>query len=203
MRRGHADHQRYVFAHVLRTLTSYGFDRMKLAFVFLLLLTLAPALAQSDPHDKEWSASGSLYVLVDSSATIYINGAKVKIPKSKAAPKAIPVTFHSGDRLVAQLSSVHSKGNGYFMLLFVSAQKNAMISFRAVSFKILPDPLATDFTEGQFSGFLHEAVPRFHLEEKQSLFPYKNNCEGFWGDRDQCAVGALISADMSSPMSPE
>jgi len=166
----------------------------------LLLLTAMPLAAQSEPNEP---VQGSLYVLVDHSATLFINGVEVKIPKSKAAPKAIPVTLQPGDHIVVKLSSTHSKGEGSCMLLFVSSTRQTMISFRAVSFKILPDPEMTDFTPEQFAGFEHQAVPRHDLENKQTLFPYKNNCEGFWGDRDECAIGTLITRDMFSPILPQ
>jgi len=171
---------------------------MKYALAVLLILTSVPLAAQSDPNDK-----GSLYVMVNHSATLFINGVKVKIPKSKAAPEAIPVTLHAGDRIVAELSNTHSKGDGYFMLLFVSSAKQTMISFRSIFFKILPDQEMTDFAVEQFGSFAHQAVPRSNLEDKQALFPYKNNCEGFWGDRDQCALGTVITGDMFSPLLPQ
>jgi hypothetical protein len=167
---------------------------MKYVLALLLLMGM-PGRTLADSGDK-----GSLYVLVDHSAVLFINGISIKIPKSRAAPKAIPVLLHAGDRIVAKLSSTESKGDGYFMLLYVSPDKKAMISFRAVSFKILPDLETTDFPANQFGSFQEGAIARFDSDKMQRLFPYKNICQGFWGDRAESTVGTVITDDMFSPM---
>jgi hypothetical protein len=170
---------------------------MKYAFPLLLLMAVMPLWAQPDS-----AGTGSLYVQVDHSATVYLNGEKLKIPKSKAAPKPIAVTIKPGDHIVAKLSSVESKYDGYFMLLYVAADKQTQISFRAVDFKILPDASMTDFTAEQFSDSLHQAVLRPDEEDKRKLFPYKSECNGFWGDRPECAIGAVVTSDLILPLQP-
>jgi hypothetical protein len=171
---------------------------MKYALAFLLVLIATPLWAQTDSDDK-----GSLYVQVDHSATLYLNGVKLKIPKSKAAPKPIAVAIKPGDHIVARLSSTESKYDGYFMLLYVTADKQSQVSFHAVDFKILPDDAMTDFTADQFNGPLHQAVLRPGEEKKRSLFPYKSNCNGFWGDKPECAIGGVVTSDLFLPLLPQ
>lgn len=167
---------------------------MKYALAFVLLLLGTPLEAQ--PSDQP---SGTLYVRVDSSATIFINGEKLKT--TKYGYEDLPVTLKPNDHIVAQLSN--SKGDGSFALLYVALDRNSQIGFRAVAFKILPDATMTDFESDQFTSFAHQAVKRPGEEKTQARFPYKNNCEGCWGDRDECAIGTVITEDMFSPMQPQ
>jgi hypothetical protein len=172
--------------------------------VFLLVMMAMPLWAQLDESDKK-PVPGTLYVQVDQTAEVYVNGTNIKLSKEHTAP----VTFQPGDRLVVQISSTHSYR--HLALLFVSTDKQTMISFRTIYFKILPDPEATDFTKAQFSGFPNGAISIDRLmssnelrkTKKKSAFLYKNDSEFFWGDRQKCAVGTLITSDMFSPMSSE
>ncbi len=168
-----------------------------LALVLLLgLLSVPPLRAQAAD-----AGTGLLFVQVDSNATLFLNGTKIGSPKFRTEKFA--VTLQPGDRIVARLSNLHAKGNGYFMLLYLAPDHQSQISFRAVNFKILPDVEMTDFTGDQFSSFGHQVLVRSGSEEKQIYFPYKNTCEAVWGDRAEGAIGTLITSDMFGPLLPQ
>jgi len=174
-------------------------------YVFTLLLLIAsPLWAELGTGNQSAGAQGTLYVLVDQTATIYINGVDVKLSKEDGTA---PVELNAGDRLVVKISSTHYYR--HLALLFVSDSKQTMISFRTAYFKMLPDPQMTDFTEAQFNDFPKAAIPIDRLLKPEYVakimkkpFPFRNNSEFFWGDRQDCTVGALISADMFSSMAP-
>jgi hypothetical protein len=184
---------------------------MKCLLAFLLLLTAAPLWGQLEESDKG-SVRGTLYVLVDQTATIYLNGKNVQLSKKKGDATA-QVVLEPGDRLVLKISSTHDYR--HLALLFVADGQNAdgsrtEISFRTAYFKLIPDPDLTDFTEDQFKGYSKGATPLDRLIkrdqlahiEKTHMFPFKNISEFFWGDRLDCTVGTIITADMFSPVTP-
>jgi len=174
---------------------------MKYILTLLLLVTATPLRAQLNTSA---GAQGTLYVLVDQTATIYINGADVNLSKEDGTAQ---VALHPGNRLVVKISSTHYYR--HLALLFVSADKQSMISFRTAYFKLLPDPQLTDFTEAQFNDFPKGVTPIDRLMKQEYVakiekkpFPFRNTSQFFWGDRQECAVGALITDNMFSSMAP-
>ena len=174
---------------------------MKHFFALLFLMIATPLWAQlNDSTAPTGPVHGTLYVEVDQTAKIYINGAEVKLSKTKTAD----VTLGPGDRLVAKIASGHYYR--HFGVLFVSDNKATEISFHVSQFKLMPDPDKTDFTADEFNAFPKGVYPIDELMKAKYVakngFPVKNDSEFFWGDENMkaCTVGALITADMFSPV---
>ena len=165
--------------------------RTLLAFIVAAFTTL-PCVAQLSTTDK--SAKGTFYLSVDDAVSIFINGAPV-YKTGRGESRSPELALKTGDRLVVQLRNDGDKR--YFMLAFVSSDRQTVVSFRNRDFKIVPDIDVTDFAPDQFQKW-----NKFAKEDKRKpVLPIKSYSEWVWGDLDKCILACTITPQMFSQKS--
>ena len=166
--------------------------RFVTTFVASLLFSL-PCLAQLPSKTPPKGTIGTLYVSVDDGAKIFVNGQKVHdagVNETRSGELELSV----GQRVVVQLRD--DGGVRRFMMLFVSSDRQTVISFRHRDFKVVPDIDVTDFTPADFQRW-----PKFAKEEKHKpMFPFKGYSEWVWGDLSKCIIACTITPEMIRPM---
>ena len=164
--------------------------------IAILALFSSFAAAQLPQPATTPAVKGKFYVSVDDEAHIFVNGQQVhhaNIGESQSPE----LELKPGDRIVVQLHNVSAPR--YFKLLFVSADKQQMISFPHIAFKLPPDPEATDFTPAQFGGYSKYA--KEDKGRKNQPFPYKNRSEWVWGENEVSSLAAFLTREMFVRMS--
>jgi hypothetical protein len=113
---------------------------MKPVIIALLLLAAAHAGAQiTTPPVK-----GKFFLYIDDSIHLFLNGVEIfALEKNYKATETKEIELKPGDRVVARLKN--GGGPRAFQLLFASSDFKQAVRFTNTTFKILPNPTATDF----------------------------------------------------------
>ena len=160
---------------------------------FISCLVSVSCLAQLPSKTPPKGTVGTFYVSVDDGAKIFVNGQKVHdagMNESRSGELELSV----GQRVVVHL---RDDGGGHrFMMIFVSSDRQTVISFRHRDFKVVPDVDVTDFTPEQFQKWLKFSK----LEKRKDVLPFKNYSEWMWGDLSKCIIAGSITPEMIKQM---
>lgn len=143
---------------------------------------------------KEPAVKGVFHMEVDDECTLFVNGVKVHYGGHEPS-KSGEVSLKPGDRVLAQLKS-HS-GPRYLKLLFVTTNRQQMVNFTNMAFKILPDAEAKDFKPAEFNASTRNAR---EIKRERNPFPFKNKSEYIWGDSDIAILGSILTREMFVPL---
>ncbi len=166
---------------------------MKAVIAALLLLSAFGAHAQlSMPAVK-----GKFFLYIDDSIHLFLNGIEIfALEKNYKATETKEIELKPGDRVVARLRN--GGGPRAFQLLFASSDFKRAVRFTNTTFKILPDPTATDFLPADI---VSARVAKQERKNRPDPFPFKTKSEWMWGETDSCTLGAIITAEMFQPLS--
>ena len=142
------------------------------------------------------TVKGKFYLAIDDAVKLYLNGNEVFHVDNPQTVESNEIEIKPGDHLVAQLTNV--KAGREFILLFVSSDRQTMVSFPHTVFKILSDPVLKDFSHMEF-GRLSKSS-RVDLTKHTKPLPFKNHSEWIWGDADFTALGCELSREMFQPV---
>jgi hypothetical protein len=168
---------------------------MRTILFLVALLTSGYADAQTPATKEEPSFKGKFYYTLDDEARIFINGVEA-LHLTRGAGESKEVTLKAGDRMTLQLKNVG--GEKFLRMLFVAADRSAMLPITRQAFKCLPDPEAKDVTEADW-----QRLPKFAKEisdKKIETFPFKSRADYMWGDADVCAIGGILKRGMFIPV---
>jgi hypothetical protein len=164
---------------------------MKITALLTILLLAATAVAQTPAATT--GTVGKFYVCVDDAARIFVNGEMVH-SAGVGTSASRETTLKAGDRVVAQL---HESGGGKrFKLLFLSADQKTMVAFQRLAFRIISDRAVVDFTTADWAKWNKYGKAGGGRDDG---FPVKTPADWVWGEDNDCAIGANITANMFKP----
>jgi hypothetical protein len=147
---------------------------------------------------------GSFYVSVDDAAWIYVNGKKV-FQAGIGESQSTELILHTGDRVVVHIEDYG--GGRRFMLVFATANQvtdlsdqPTVVSFKHHDFKVLPDPMATDFNLEDFQNWTKHAIVDISQTQNRHYLAIKNYSEWIWGDLSKTTIGCIVTDGMIQPM---
>jgi hypothetical protein len=164
-----------------------------LRLAFLLCLLALPCAAQSITTPV-LPVTGSFYVSVDDSCTIFVNGQKFyhgDLGSSRSPETVLKV----GDRVLVHLTN--NVGARHFMMAFASSDGTQVISFKRSDYKVVPDVDVNDFSATQFEGWAAPKATAKAQKHKPKL-PAKSYSESVWGNLDRSILATVITQPMIS-----
>jgi hypothetical protein len=166
---------------------------MKIFIATFLCVLGFHAQAQLAPAPSP-PVKGKLFISVDDKAVILVNGTEVH-KGDLGESESSDIEIKPGDRIVVNLKNTLDKRR--FMMLFMSNDRQQMVNFTSRFFKILPDPLAKDFTPTEFASIRQQAKDvRMGDYTKGYPLPFKSTSEWIWGDVNVCSIGCILTKEM-------
>lgn len=152
--------------------------KIKATLAALLLLAAFSAQAQlSVPAVK-----GKFFLYIDDSIHLFLNGTEIfALERNYKATQTKEIELKPGDRVVARLRN--GGGPRAFQLLFASSDFKQAVRFTNATFKILPNPDATDFSPQEVTS---ARVAKQERNNRPNPFPFKTKSEWVWGEMDAC-----------------
>ncbi len=140
---------------------------------------------------------GRFYVVVDDEVRIFVNGTLVYHAGmgNSVSPE---VALKPGDRVVAQLHD--GGGEKRFKVLYMSSDQRSLVSFQRSNMRLITDPATVDFQTADWMKWSRQ--PKALPNTAKDVLPFKNSSDSVWGDKNDCIVGSLVTAEMIRPYTP-
>ena len=164
--------------------------RFVLCFVCISLFTPERLLADKMPD----SLTGCFYMAVDNSAVVFINGSQVH-RATLGVSRSADIELKLGDRVVMQVEN--NGGPKKFQAVFLSADKQRVISFRRSDWHLVQGAEVQDFNADQYRAWTKAPT----IVKEANAFTFKHHSDPVWGDKPRFTIACKVTAAMLSNIS--
>lgn len=166
-------------------------NRFQFVVGLICIFLLMPERLRADKTPD--GLTGCFYVAVDNTALVFVNGKQVH-RGTLGVSRSADMELKLGDRVVMQVEN--NGGPKKFQTVFLSADKQKLISFRRSDWRLVQGAEVQDFSADQYRAWTKAPT----IVKEANAFSFKHHSDPVWGDKPRFTIACNVTAAMLSNM---